>query len=185
MSTEILYCETGWDSLACRRNKHKIIVIHEMSNGISPAYLSALVPAKAGANVPYTLRNPNNIRTVQCHSELYYKSFLPSAIRLWNGLPEDTRNMSSASLKYHLNSNLDLPPKYYYEGSRLAQVYHSRLRTNCSSLNQHLHKSKIVPSPLCLFGSVEDTKHFLLTCPFYHNLRQEMLLSVSKCISLL
>ena len=180
VSTERLDRETGWDSLACRRNKHKIIMMHKIYNGLSPAYLSALVPATIGANVPYTLRNPNNIRTVQCHSELYYKSFLPSAIRIWNSLPEDTRNMTSTSLKSHLNSNLDPPPRYYYEGPRLAQVYHSRLRTNCSSLNQHLHSKKIVPSPLCLCGSVEDTKHFLLTCPLYHNLRQEMLQSVSQ-----
>ena len=75
VSTERLDRETGWDSLACRRNKHKIIMMHKMYNGLSPAYLSALVPATIGANVPYTLRNPNNIRTVQCHSDFYYKSF--------------------------------------------------------------------------------------------------------------
>ena len=33
--------------------------------------------------------------------------------------------------------------------------------------------------PLCVCGSIEDTGHFLLRCPLYHNHRQDMLISVS------
>ena len=148
---------------------------------LSPPYLSALLPATVGANVSYNLRNPNNLQTVQCHSQLYYNSFLPSAIRTWNGLPEDTRNINStASLKYQLNNNLNPPPRYYNEGKRLAQILHSRLRTNCSSLNEHLYSKNIVQSSLCACGSIEDTGHFLLHCPLYHNYRQDMLRSASR-----
>ena len=181
VSINLLHCETGWESLASRRNKHKIIMFHKMYTGLSPAYLSALVPATVGANISYNLRNPNNLQTIQCRSQLYYNSFLPSAIRIWNNLPEETRNTNTmASLKYKLNRDLNRPPKYYNEGKRLSQIYHSRLRTNCSSLNQHLHSKNIVPSPLCVCGSIEDTSHFLLNCPLYHNNRQEMLISVSR-----
>ena len=42
VSINLLHCETGWDSLASRRNKHKIIMFHKMYTGLSPAYLSAL-----------------------------------------------------------------------------------------------------------------------------------------------
>ena len=52
-----------------------------MYTGLSPPYLSTLEPATVDANVSYNLRNPNNLQTVQCHSQLYYNSFLPSAIR--------------------------------------------------------------------------------------------------------
>ena len=90
VSLNLLYCETGWNTLSCRRNKHKIIMFHKIYTGLSPPYLSALLPSTVGANVSYNLRNPNNLHTVQCHSQLYYNSFLPSAIRTWNGLQEDT-----------------------------------------------------------------------------------------------
>ena len=87
---------------------------------------------------------------------------------------------TTASFKYKLNRDVNRPPKYYNEGNRLAQIFLSRLRTNCSALNQHLHSKNIVPSPLCVCGSIEDTDHFLLRCPLYHNHRQEMLISVSR-----
>ena len=58
VSINFLHCETGWDSLASRRNKRKIIMFQKMYTGLSPAYLSALIPATIGANVSYNLRNP-------------------------------------------------------------------------------------------------------------------------------
>ena len=118
--------------------------------------------ATIGANVSYNLRNPNNLQTLQYRSQLYYKSFLPGAIRTWNCLPEDTRNANTtASLKYKLNRDLNCPPKYYNEGNRLAQIFHSRLRTNCSALSQHLHSKSIVPSPLCIRGLSKKFVEFL------------------------
>ena len=130
VSINLLHCETGWESLATRRNKHKISMFHKMYTGLSLAYLSALLPATIGANVSYNLRNPNNLQTVQCRSQLYYKSFLPSAIQTFNCLPEDSRNVNNtASLKNKLNRDLNRPPKYNNEGNRLTQIFHSRLRT--------------------------------------------------------
>ena len=68
VSINLLHSETGWDSLARRRNNHKIIMFHKMYTGLSPAYLSALIPATIGANVSYNLRNPNNLQTVRTMS---------------------------------------------------------------------------------------------------------------------
>ena len=56
---DLLYTETGWDTLISRRNKHKIITFHKMLNGLSPLYLSALLPSTVGANVSF-----NVIKTV-------------------------------------------------------------------------------------------------------------------------
>ena len=71
------------------------------------------------------------------------------------------------------------PPSYYFEGSRLGQIYHARLRTGCSSLNQHLVSKNIINSSLCVCGSVESTNHYLLNCTIYAQIRQEMLDSLS------
>ena len=81
---------------------------------------------------------------------------------------------------HQLNSNRNPPPRYYSEDKGLAQILLSRLRTNCSSLNQHLYSKNIVQSVLCARGSIKDKGHFLLHCPLYHNYRQDMLRSMSR-----
>ena len=39
-----LYIETGWETLDARRNKHKLVFFYKMFNGLTPSYLSSLVP---------------------------------------------------------------------------------------------------------------------------------------------
>ena len=59
-------------------------------------------------------------------------------IRGWNELPDVTRDLPSiATFKHDLNSDNMKLPSYYFDGKNLGQIYHARLRTNCSSLNQH------------------------------------------------
>lgn len=126
------------------------------------------------------LRNASNIQTIHAKSQLYYNSFLPSVIRDWNDLPMDTRNASSLnSFKHKLNTDIKLPPVYFNDGIRLGQIYHSRLRTDCSSLNSHLYAKHITNSPLCDCGAIEDTNHYLLHCNRYTDLRRDMLNTIS------
>lgn len=96
-------------------------------------------------------------------------------IREWNELSEVTRNLPSiATFKHDLNSDIVEVPSYYFDGKRLGQIYHVRLRTNCSALNQHLFAKNIIDSPLCVCRAVEDTNHFLFHCHRFHNLRQDL-----------
>ena len=62
----------------------------------------------------------------------------------------------------------------------LGQIYHARLRTNCSSLNQHLFSKNTIDSPLCACGAVEDTAHFLFRCHRFNNLRQELVVTITS-----
>ena len=82
----------------------------------------------------------------------YADIFLPSSFQAWNNLPEAVRSADTLAAFKHLLT-LDTPkvPKYYDCGDRLDQNSHTRLRTECSSLKQHL---------LC--GNLEENKHFLL-----------------------
>lgn len=152
-----------------------------MQNGLSPAYLTSLVPDSVGNALPYNLRNNNDIQTIHSNTQLYFNSFLPSSVREWNSLPEDTRNSSSVvCFKRKLTENQRKPPPYYSTGKRQDQIYHTRLRTGCSALNQHLFSKNIVPSPLCVCGVVENTHHFFFDCTLYQNIRHEMLASISN-----
>ena len=147
-----------------------------MQNGLSPNYLSSLVPPTVGSTSTYPLRNSRNLHTIRTNSQLYSNSFLPYAIRDWNKLPEEIRSAPSLSaFKDKLNRNLRVPPKFYFTGKRLGQIYHARLRTNCSSLHLDLFSKKLTDSPLCACGSIEDTYHYLLVCNRFSNLRRDLL----------
>ncbi|XP_060607755.1 uncharacterized protein LOC132759899 [Ruditapes philippinarum] len=44
VSIHQLHREVSWESLDSRRKKHKLILVYKMKNGLSPDYLSSLVP---------------------------------------------------------------------------------------------------------------------------------------------
>ena len=148
----------------------------QMNTGVSPNYLSSLIPASVQDSTTYKLRNANNFRHTLSRTQLYYRSFLPSSIRAWNGLSLEVRQSNSIqSFKYPLNKNLKKLPKYYYIDNRLSQIQHTQLRTDCSSLNHHLFSKNIVDSPHCACGAVETTKHYFFECQRYNDIRTIML----------
>ena len=66
-----------------------------MINGLSPQYLSDLVPATFDSSSNYNLRNSNNINLVNARTSLYYTRFFSSAVRDWNNIPDYHRNVDS------------------------------------------------------------------------------------------
>ena len=182
VSIETLYSEIGWETLDSRRRKQKLSLFYKIYSNISPSYLSALVPLSISDISSYNLRNANNLQTVETRTRQYYNSFLPSVIREWNGLSEETRNASSISVfKSRLDQNVIVPqiPKYFYIGDRRLQMLHTRLRTNCSALKQDLFRKNISDTSQCTCGSAETADHFLLECPRYHGQRQELFQVIS------
>ena len=145
--------ETGWKSLLNRRKKHKLLLFYKMQHNISPNYSSCLVPPSVGNTTNYQLRNSTDLLKVHTNSQLYYNSFLPSAVWEWKELPEHIRNLpSTTTFKNKLYSDIKKIPKFYFAGKRLGQIYNSRLRTKCSSLNQHLFSKKYSrESIMCLW----------------------------------
>ena len=98
-------------TLALRRKKHKLIHFYRMQNDLTPDYLRSLVPATVGSASSYPLRNASNLQLVHANSQLYYNSFLPSVVRDWNDLPDQTRNSPSLNaFKYRINDDISKPP---------------------------------------------------------------------------
>ena len=54
---------------------------------------------------------------------------------------------------------------YYIVGNILDQIVHTRLRLECSSLNEHLFSKTPVVIPNCMCGELETDTHFLFNCP--------------------
>ena len=123
-----------------------------MNKGVSPNHLSSLIPASVEDSTTYNLQNANNFRHTLSRTQLYYRSFLPSSIRPWNDLSLEVRQSNSIqSFKYQLNKNLKKPPKHILHWQpNISQIQHTRIRTDCRSLNHHLFFSKILLTVLTL-----------------------------------
>ena len=180
-----LYTATGWEKLKDRREKHKLVQFYKMTKKLTPHYISCLVP-QAFANIhDYSTRNASVLPVVRSRTSLYYNSCIPSSVRLWNLQPDNIRlSPSIQALKYSLKSNISSKPFYYYTGIHLGQILHSRLRMQCSSLNQHVYRKNIVDSPNCICGLTESTTHYLFHCPRYTAQRQMHINSINVPINL-
>ena len=129
----------------------------------------------------YQLLNTDDFAIPVLRIASYYNSILPSTIRDWNALSPTIRN--SATLNtfknriYNTQGESISLLKYISNGqtTRDGQIYHTRLRLQCSAFNQHLQSKNIIKCPLCTCGAVEDSAHYLLACPNYRTNRQRYL----------
>ena len=86
--------------------------------------MSLLVPPTVGNNTAYILRNASDYKSIPSNTQLYYNSFIPLVVRVWN-----YQNAPSISaFKRSINSTLIGVPLFYLDGKRIGQLYHSRLR---------------------------------------------------------
>ena len=173
--------EVKWESLDDRRRKHKLTLFYKMKSNLCPEYLSSLVPQTVNSISRYNLRNASDLQTVNARTTLYYNSFLPSTIGAWNNLPSEAQQLESVnSFKFFLKKENVPVPKYFYIGKRKAQILHTRLRTNCSSLNLDLFVKNISDSPMCTCGSVEDTQHYFFHCINFRLQRTVLINEISR-----
>jgi len=185
VSINKLYTETGWERLSERREQHRLVYFFKMSKGLTPQYLSNLVPINLRSIHDHNTRHSAIIPPVRTRTSLYSNYFLPQTVRSWNLLPETVKNCTSlSSFKSHLRTRFIKHPFHYYVGSRLGQIFHARLRMECSSLNSHLYQKNIVDSPSCVCGSIETSEHFLFHCPRYNISRQRYINSLHLPIQL-
>ena len=63
-----------------------------------------------------------------------------------------------------------------------AQVHHSRLRMGCSKLKADLfYKLHVIDNCTCACGyHIENASHYFLSCPQYHDIRQDLIATISN-----
>ena len=135
-----------------------------MVYNIIPHYLSNLIPPTVSSLSRYNLRNSNYLQTVDARTSQYYHSFLPSTTRDWNSLSVETEQSESVnSFKLLLTKGKSTVPDHYYIGSRKAQILHTRIRTNFSSLDLDLFVKNTTESPLSRSGILKMLNTFSFT----------------------
>ena len=184
VSFNALSKEICWESLEQRRQNHRLTLFYKMFYNITPLYLSSLVPQSVSNISQYSLRNSNDLQTVNARSSQYCHSFLPSTTRDWNSLSTETKQSDSVnSFRHSLNKDKPFVPIYFCTGSRIGQILHSRIRTNCSSLNLDLFLKNITESPLCRCGSIQNAQHFFFHCRYYEVQRRELMIAISPYLN--
>ena len=170
-----LYAESGFVSLNERRKRHKILKYFKMINGLTPNYLSDLLPPLVSTINPYHRRRPLERFVPPHRTNLYQSSFIPSTTILWNNLPIAIQQTTSLSkLKSFLSTNDVKIPPYFYSGDRPNQIQHCRLRQGMSNLNYDLYQRHLATNSVCACGHPSETaEHYLLVCPLYTNARTE------------
>ena len=173
-SIQKLYDDTGIQTLQKRRNNHKLFQLYKSLNRSTPQYLQSLIPQRVQNISRYQLRNMSNFNAPPARTASHANFYLPSTLRDWNSLDLIVRNSPTLkSFKRQLNRTRNENPylKYFdiVHTSRSGQIYHSRLRLECSSLKHHLYTKSIVQDSRCSCGAIETTSHYLLSCDRYRN----------------
>ena len=126
-----LYEECGWIPLETRRQEQKLTLIFKSVNGLTPSYISDLIPHLVRNTTNYPLRNSNNLVVPFNRTEISRKSYIPSSVSLWNSLDSNIRSSNSTS---HFKTNLkrlrstnSKVPSYYNTGDRHLSVLHARI----------------------------------------------------------
>ena len=180
-STENLYKEVGWESLALRRRLHRATMMFKIMTGLAPETLQEKLPGRVEARTRYRLRNRGDLQVPVTRLVTYSQSFFPNAVRLWNSFTEAiTGSLSVASFKHNYLKATPRPVAnpLYYRGGRRVSVTHSRMRIGCSSLNADLtHELHVLNNPACTCpsGEEETAKHYFLHCQKYGVERQTLL----------
>ena len=79
-----------------------------------------------------------------------------------------SRHTSVYIQKRRLSRGRSYVPKYYSSGKRKLQILHTRIRTNCSSLNYDLFQRNINDSTMPMWGHIKRRALFFL-CSIYQN----------------
>ena len=168
-----LYEETGWLTLAKRREISNLTFMYKLVHKLAPdPVCSILSTASFAGTHTYATRQQFDLPHFRARTDLFDKSFYPSTIRLWNQLPLEIRNSDSIR---KFKSSIAQPviraikfDELYNFGNRFLAIQHTRLRLDASQLNSHLFKIGIKNTPKCSCGApYEDSYHYFFHCPNY------------------
>ena len=179
-----LWSELGWESLSDRRWFRRLSYFYKILNKQTPDYLYEHLPAQW--DIPYNLRRRRNFDIPNRRTDRYSNSFYPYCISEWEKLSDEIQSSPTLSqfknkLLLHIRDPqrpsfgiIDIP------GIKLL----TKLRVEFSDLRSHRfsHSFNCV-SPLCrCLHDEESNSHFLLRCPRYVPIRNQLLGNLSTII---
>ena len=181
---KVLKC-LGWPSLADRRKYYKLLIYFKMVKGFCPPHLSALLPIQNTERHNYLLRNDTERQIPAARTNVFARSFVPSASKLWNSLPNNIRSARSVNVFKIYVKRLLFPARldHLRHGPRRLNMVMNRLRVDFSALKAHLYTRHLCDTQACMCGHhSETTSHFLLQCPLFAIPRQTFLTGITEIL---
>ena len=180
-----IYEELGWESLSDRRWCRRILQIHKIVSNKTPSYLKEKLPPNR--RPLYGTNTYNTFHALRCRSSRYLNSFFPDAITSWNNVITHFDNVPSVGiLKAHILSFVRPKNMSTFGIHDPIGVRHLfQLRVGLSSLRSHKkgHHFVDTPTDLCICNhGIEDTNHFLFTCPFHATKRAVLAACVTEIL---
>ena len=167
------YEELGWESLSDRRMGRRILQIHRILNNKTPSYLKDKLPPNCRALFNGNTRN--TFRQIIYKSNRYMNSFFSDAGASWNIFIKHFDDVPSFDLlKNHINTFFRPKTKHIFgihDPSGLRYLF--QLRVSLSPLKSHKFRHNFADTPseiCCCHQGIEDTNHFLFSCPAYATL---------------
>lgn len=88
----------GWPTLSWRRRRMAMAMLWRLIHGEGPPQLRRHLPRPASERCTYSLRNAEqSFEFPLCSTALYRNSFLPSALKVFDSLPQDVAASSTLS----------------------------------------------------------------------------------------
>ena len=121
------------------------------------------------------------------NSNYFTNTFFPYCVGEWNKLGRELRNATSIS-SFKNSLQVFIRPKSriaYNIVDPIGLKFLSRLRLNLSHLREHKFRHNFLDTinPLCSCSvEIESTKHYLLRCPFYIDIRRTLLDNIVEVI---
>ena len=173
---DFIYKELGWKTLKQRREERKLTLLYKIINCKVPLYLKSLLPPLVSDISSYRLRDINNFQLPLYRLSLTESSFVPNTCKAWNNLPNEIKTLNSLPrFKKATRKEEILPTLYstnYFQGKRILNILHCRLRNRVSALNYDLFYANITDDPSCECGSAcENAQHYFFECVRYVNQR--------------
>ena len=177
-----LYEELGWESLYHRRWYRRLCHFFNLVKSQSPSYLFDEIPPERQLN--YSLRHHRDYEVHVARTNRFSNSYFHNTLFEWNLLGEELKNSISLSqFKNKLLKIIRPEGNSVYnisdiEGVRLL----TKLRLTFSMLNEHKFRHNFDSlTPFCACGNdLEDSEHFLLHCPQFDVMRQDLLGRLSE-----
>ena len=172
-STDKLFEEHGWESLAHRRRYRRLCLFYKIINNCIPEYTRRYLPIFK--QNPCDLRRPRIFAEERTNANRYSNSFYPYCIKAWNNLDPSIRNLPNIFQFKKALQQLIRPKNRHLFGmnDRVGVNLLTRLRVDFSDLKLHKFDHRFnCGSPLCSCGQgSESTVYLFLHCRLCIDLR--------------
>ena len=161
----------------------RILQIRKILNNKTPSYLKDKLAPNCRALFNGNTRN--TFRQIICKSNRYMNSFFPDAVVSWNIFIKHFDDVPSFDLlQNHINTFFRPKTKHIFgihDPSGLRYLFQLKMSLRPLKSHKFRHNFADTPSEICrCHQGIEDTNHFLFSCPAYATPRTTLAASVTN-----